>query len=110
MSLIHSSIRDLVAFKLKNRSDGVTDQFSRIFMPKLFVMSSVIMGINLFNDRVNCIVSSKTDLSVNFVHATCWITEFYVYEEMHERIQESAYYGIPENIDYDGVDENGYYI
>ena len=41
-----------------------------------------------------------------FASSTCWIQGLYVYKEMRERIDESAYYGIPKDMDNDGLIKN----
>ena len=42
-----------------------------------------------------------------FVHSACWIQGFYIYTEMADRINESGYYGIPDDIDMDGLTPEG---
>ena len=43
----------------------------------------------------------------DFVHSACWIQGFYIYTEMAKRLQESGYYGMPKDIDFDGLMDNG---
>lgn len=56
-----------------------------------------------FYDKVHCIVSEKSVLSMEYVQSTCWITGFFIYDEMHTKITDSAYYGISKNMDCDGI-------
>ena len=107
MTHLPANLRDILSWEIKPRYDSVTDQYSRIFMPKIFVICSLICGMNYFNDKVTCLITKNAGISPEFVHASCWISGFYVYHDMYGRIEESAYYGIPENMDYDGIDEKG---
>ena len=43
----------------------------------------------------------------DFVHSACWIQGFYIYTEMMDRIDQSGYYGIPKDIDMDGLTADG---
>ena len=73
------SLKDILALKIKARDDSPCDQFSRLFMTKMFLIAAVIMGFDYFSDRISCIHPKKTDLSKEFIHAACWISGFYVY-------------------------------
>ena len=73
MSLITNNIKTILAIKIKDRHDAYTDQFSRIFMVKMFVISSLIMGVDWFHDSVSCMVPKNSELSSAFVHSACWI-------------------------------------
>lgn len=101
------SIKDILSIKIKVRHDSYTDQFCRIFMSKMFIISALVMGVDFFNDKVSCIVPKTSNLGSDFVHSACWIQGFYIYAEMSDRLQESGYYGIPKEIDYDGIDKYG---
>lgn len=57
------------------------------------------MGVNNFT--IYSITGS------DFVHSACWIQGFYIYRELKDRFDESGYYGIPTNIDNDGMTEEG---
>ena len=107
MSLITGSIKDVLSIKLKQRDDDYTDQFSRIFMVKMFVISSLIMSVDYFSDKVNCIIPKGSHLTRDFVHSVCWIQGFYIYEELKSRMSESGYYGIPKDTEIDGKFANG---
>lgn len=38
-----------------------------------------------------------------FVSSTCWIQGVYIYKELRARVDEVAYFGIPKDIDLDGI-------
>ena len=38
-----------------------------------------------------------------FVSSTCWIQGVYIYKELRSRVDEVAYFGIPKDIDLDGI-------
>jgi len=101
------SLKDIISIKIKARHDSPCDQFNRLFMSKMFLISAVIMGLDYFSDRVTCIPPKNTELSNEFIHSACWISGFYIYEEMRENFLESGYYGIPYRIQYDGIDNGG---
>jgi len=101
MHALTESVWEVISWKSK--SDTASDQYTRIFMPKLFVVSSLIMAFSYFNDKLNCMVSNRLDMSKEFVR----IQGFYIYHEMHTKLNESAYYGIPEYTGYDGVNKKG---
>ena len=63
------------------------------------------MSFNYFSDRVSCMTPVKSDLSKEFIHSACWISGFYIFEEMKYRMDESGYYGIPQKIEHDGINE-----
>ncbi|XP_066928522.1 innexin inx3-like [Clytia hemisphaerica] len=101
------SIKDILSIKIKHRHDSYTDQFCRIFMSKMFIISALVMGVDFFNDKVSCIVPKESGLGSDFVHSACWIQGFYIYTEMMDRIEQSGYYGIPKDIDMDGLTDDG---
>lgn len=107
MSLIANNIKSILAIKIKPRHDSYTDQFCRIFMPKMFIISCLVMGVDWFHDTVACMVPKDSHLSGSFVHSACWIQGFYVFPEMMNRLEECNYYGIPKNMNQDGQLENG---
>ncbi|XP_066925725.1 innexin inx2-like [Clytia hemisphaerica] len=107
MSLITNNIKTILNIKIKARHDSYTDQYMRIFMVKMCVVSSLVMGVDWFHDTVSCMVPSSSSLKPTFIHSACWIQGFYVYPEMAHRIAESNYYGIPKNMDFDGVLPSG---
>ena len=102
-----ASLLNVITFKQKSRYDYTCDQYTRLFMPKLFFAASIIMTWNYFNDQITCAISDDVQISHDFVHSTCWINGFYVLHEMHDRTEYSAYYGIPRDIDKDGITHDG---
>lgn len=95
----------LLSIKIKHRTDSYSDQYNRILVVKILMVCSVIMGINWFKDSITCI--NNSDLDSSFVSATCWIQGVYVYDELKHRVDDVAYYGIPKNMDHDGMLANG---
>ena len=96
-----------IIWKSKAKYDSTSDQYTRSFMPKLLIIISIIMGFSHFNDKLNCMVSSRLHGLKEFVEETCWIQGLYTYHEMHMKLNESSYYGIPEYSGYDGINEKG---
>ncbi|XP_066925727.1 innexin inx2-like isoform X2 [Clytia hemisphaerica] len=109
VSFISSDIKDIFTIKLKTRQDDYTDQFSRIFMVKMFMVSALVMGFDWFQDTVNCMIPDIDlhKVGEDFVHSACWIQGFYVYPQLSELIGETNYYGIPKDISKNGVNAKG---
>lgn len=107
MSILADSIEKLLSIKLKRREDGVTDQYNRIVMTKMCMLFAAVIGFNYFNDKVACIVANSDDMGGDFVGSACWIQGFYIYKDLRGRLSESAYFGIPRNMDYDGLNSEG---
>ena len=107
MHALTESVWEVVSWKSTTPYDSASDQYTRIFMPKIFIISSLIMGFSYFNDKLNCMVNSRLNGLKEFVQETCWIQGFYIYHEMHTKLNESAYYGIPEYTGYDGITNAG---
>ena len=107
MHALTESVWEVVSWKSTTPYDSGSDQYTRIFMPKLFIVSSLIMGFSYFNDKLNCMVNSRLNGLKEFVQETCWIQGFYIYHEMHTKLNESSYYGIPEYTGYDGITTAG---
>ncbi|XP_057315380.1 innexin inx3-like [Hydractinia symbiolongicarpus] len=103
MSFLASNIKSLLAIKIKTRHDSYTDQVSRIAVAKMFIVASVVMGIDWFHDTVACMPPQDTTLSDDFIHSSCWIKGFYVYPDMAKHMRSSGYYGIPKDLKDDGV-------
>ena len=55
MALISESFKDIVNIKFKSRDDDLTDQFSRIFVVKMLIMSALVTSLDFFNDEMACI-------------------------------------------------------
>ena len=47
------SLLNIVTLKQKARYDYTCDQYTRLFMPKLFLAASIIMTWNYFNDQAS---------------------------------------------------------
>jgi len=107
MAMLAASIQELVSIKIKPRHDGITDQYNRIFMVKICLICAAIIGVNYFSDKVSCIVANENGMDGGFVGSACWIQGFYIFEEMKDRLDQSGYYGIPRNMDYDGINSMG---
>jgi len=110
MSLLIDAVGSIIDIKVKRREDGITDQYNRVIMCKMCIILAAVVGCNYFSDMVDCIVDGNAAeaLAGNaFVGATCWIQGFYIYAELKTRLSESAYYGLPRNMDYDGLNKNG---
>lgn len=108
MGYVDESISGFLSIKIKPRQDGASDQYNRILMVKMCLLSAVIVGMNYFSDQVSCIVANNIGEDIeSFVGSTCWIQGFYIYKEMIHRVKDSGYYGIPRNIDYDGLNSEG---
>ena len=44
--------------------------------------------------------------SKEFYQAACWISGFYIFKEMRgHRIDKSGYYGLPQRVDFDGINK-----
>ena len=102
-NIIGGDIKELLSIKIKSRYDSFTDQFHRILMVKVFLVCSLIMGADWFKDSINCIVPESANIDSDFVSAACWIQGVYIYREMSGRISESAYYGMPKEMNRDGL-------
>lgn len=59
--MILSDIKSILTFSIKPRRDGYADHYHRIFMVKLLLVISIIMGINWLMDSVNCMVPGITN-------------------------------------------------
>lgn len=110
MHALTESVWEVVSWKSTAPYDSASDQYTRIFMPKIFIVSSLLMAFSYFNDKLNCMVNSRLNGLKEFVQETCWIQGFYIYHEMHQKLNESAYYGIPEYTGYNGVMNTGVYF
>ena len=73
MALLAESISTIVAVKIKERHDSFTDQYNRLFMVKMCVLSSALIGFNYFHDSVSCIIANNYGLGKSFVGSACWI-------------------------------------
>jgi len=101
--MVATDIKGMLSITIKSRHDSHMDQYNRIFMVKLFMVTSLIMGISWFQDSISCIIPDAHGISGGFVSQTCWIQGVYVYKELKDRVDEVAYYGIPKDITLDGI-------
>jgi len=102
MSFVATDLKGLLTLNIKSRHDGYLDQYNRIFMVKLLMVTTIVMGLSWYGDSINCIIPDAHGISGGFVSQTCWIQGVYVYKELKDRIDEVAYYGIPKDITLDG--------
>ena len=107
-NIIGGDIKDLLSIKIKSRYDNFGDQFHRILMVKVLLVCSLIMGMSWFKDSINCIVPESANIDAEFVSAACWIQGVYIYRDMSGRIPESAYYGMPKEMNMDGLTKADY--
>ncbi|XP_047145463.1 innexin inx3 isoform X1 [Hydra vulgaris] len=107
MAMIATDIKSMLSITIKSRHDSYTDQYNRIFMVKILLVSCLIMGISWFQDSITCIVPGTSSIEAGFVSAACWIQGVYVYKELQSRVTEVAYFGIPKDMDADGMLSTG---
>ena len=67
------AIRDLLKIKFKSRIDTFTDQYNRIFMVKITVICSMVLGLNWFNDTLTCTIPSTSEMDKVYVNQACWV-------------------------------------
>lgn len=99
-------LKKMLTVKLKPRQDPYCDQFSRIIMVKVLMVTATITGLSWLKDKVTCIVPKNHDTTSGFVSKACWINGMYVYRDLTPE-QSSYYYGIPADISHDGINEYG---
>jgi len=99
-------LKKMLTVKLKPRVDPYCDQYSRIIMVKVLMLTATFTAISWAKDKVTCIVPKNHDTTKDFVSKACWINGMYIYEGLpHD--QTSYYYGIPSDITNDGVNNAG---
>ena len=76
--MIASDIKGLLSISIKSRHDSVFDQYNRIFIVKMLLVCSMIMGISWFQDSIDCIVPDGTDMGGGFVSQACWIRGIFI--------------------------------
>lgn len=104
--MVLTALKDIISVKIKTRHDSPCDQFSRLWMTKMLFISAVLLGFNYFTDKIYCIHPKASTVDKDFVNAACWISGFFIYEEMTERPDESAHYGLPYQMDKNGISYN----
>jgi hypothetical protein len=98
-----NSIKSLLTIKPKSRNDDYTDQFHRIFMVKMSMVASLLLGLNWVKDTITCIIPGTAGISGDYVHQACWINGFYIYKDLKHTPGKFRYFGIPENIENNGL-------
>ena len=73
MSGLTGNIKSLLKIQIKSRHDSFTDQFHRIFMFKVCMAASLLLGLTSFKDTVNCIVPKDGKIDKDYVNQACWI-------------------------------------
>lgn len=99
-------LKKMLTIKMKPRQDSYCDQFSRILMVKVLMVTATVTGLSWLKDKVTCIVPKNHDTTSGFISKACWINGMYVYRGLTPE-QSSYYYGIPSDITNDGVNEYG---
>ncbi|XP_057310171.1 innexin inx3-like isoform X1 [Hydractinia symbiolongicarpus] len=106
MSMIATNIKDLFKIKIKPRHDSYSDQYNRILMVKILLACTIVLGINWYKDKFNCVVpDSQTNSKdfTKFVSHTCWVQGMYVYREMMNKFDSVSYYGVPKKLQDNGL-------
>jgi len=103
---ITDSVKDILTVKIKPRHDSYSDQFSRILMVKVMMVGTLLVGLNWYSDKMQCIMSSGATVGGGFVSSACWINGLYIFREIGYH-SDVGYYGIPRDINYDGKYANG---
>lgn len=98
-----NSIKSLLTITPKSRVDDFSDQFHRIFMVKMSMVASLLLGLNWVKDTITCIIPGTAGISGSYVHQACWIQGFYIYKGIQHTPGKFAYYGIPEDIENNGL-------
>ena len=73
MSLITGTLAPLLKIKFKPRCDDCTDQFNRILMVKISMISCIVLGITWLKGTMSCIMPDQSGIDGGFVTQTCWI-------------------------------------
>lgn len=102
------NIKDFITIKTKSRADNPLDQYHRMIKPRIYmVISLVFLGLWL-TDKINCSNEEKYNAPGSYTSGTCVTRGFYIYQEMLDKFRyHSGFYGIPDDLTYDGVSING---
>ena len=57
-----SGIKELLTIEIKSRHDPSSDQYSRIFMVRLLLVCTIIIGVNEYKDTISCIIPESLDI------------------------------------------------
>lgn len=104
---VTDSIKSILSVKTKPRHDTYSDHYSRIFMVKVMMVATLLTGMSWYNDKINCVIPQTIGANGGFVSSACWINGFYVYEQIRYHADEVGYFGVPREIDHDGVLPDG---
>jgi len=104
---VTDDIKGLLSIKIKPRQDSYTDQFLRILMVKIMLMGALLVGLNWYSDKITCIIPGALGVDGGFVSSACWINGLYVYEAIRYHANEVGYYGIPRDVNIDGMLADG---
>ena len=104
---ITDSIKSILSVKTKPRHDTYSDHYSRIFMVKVMMVATLLTGMSWYSDKINCVIPQTIGANGGFVSSACWINGFYVYERIRYHADEVGYFGVPREIDHDGVLPDG---
>lgn len=103
-----NEFKQILSIRIKTRQDSFFDHYTRILLPKILLMSSLVIGMNWFTDEVTCLLPSYVSFSSTFVSDACWINGFYIYRSLtNTSLNEIGYYGIPIDSKFDGMYKNG---
>lgn len=62
MGFIAGDLKSLLTIKAKPRYDTLANQYNRIFMVKLLMVATIVMGFSWYTDSITCIIpASKYD-------------------------------------------------
>jgi len=101
-----NDVKDILSINFKVRHDSYSDQYTRVFLMKLMIMGAFFIGLNWYNDKINCLtVGSGFD--GGFATSACWINGLYIYPEAGLPPGQMGYYGIPRKLDHDGLNRDG---
>ena len=89
------SFKDIVSIKIKPRVDDYADQFSRIFIVKMLIMSAIVTSLDFFNDTMACIRSANAKAEGGYINSLCWIKGLYVYRDVFGAVKDFHAYGMP---------------
>ena len=81
VSQLADEFKNIFTISSKPSHDSWWDKYNRIFMTKLFLACTTIIGVNQYKDSITCIIPESLDVctkddsptTCNFIHAACWI-------------------------------------
>lgn len=103
---ITDDVKKILSIKIKPRQDSYSDQFSRVILLKVMFIGAFFTGMDWYSDKINCIIP-KDQADASFASSSCWINGLYVYENIRFHNNELGYYGMPRDISYNGMLDNG---